>query len=345
MSRLTRDEGDTCFVVLHYGGLDFHAVLRPTDSLEVFERFKRRLFEIADEGSVADITNLVTREFPGQPHRIEDLFADERRRITGVVLADRLEDYRTTFARLAAADADVLLRLGRMRTTIPTAMRVAASVELDSRLADEIGRLEDPTTLEKMRGEIERATLWGYQPERERLQKLLAEKLEEVLRAFHPSADTQHLSAWATRGCSKRPACSTSRSTCGRRRISCSKVSVCWRRGRAERDGADGSDASRRSIENRPADARLRNSLAIVWSIACFQPRMGRHGIARGVSPWETVVCRENTTPRAGPPGAYAPGYTMPPHPGLKCRNGTDYCLTVPESTHGGEYASCRWSR
>jgi hypothetical protein len=198
-SRLTMDEAETCFVVVHYGGLDFHTVLRPAGGLEQFDRFKHQLFDAAETGSVADLSTLVAREFPGQIHRIEDLFADERRRIIGVVLADRLADYHNTFSRLAGTDADVLLRLGRMRTPIPAAMRVAASVELDHRFAEEIGRLNDPATLERMRTELERAGLWGYQPERERLQKELSEELSQVLREFHPRADTQVLSVWATR--------------------------------------------------------------------------------------------------------------------------------------------------
>ena len=134
-SSLTLDEAETCFVVLHYGGLDFHAVLRTADGLEMFNRFKNRLFATYDGGSLADLTTFVAREFPGESHRIEDLFADERWQIIDVVLGDRLADYRSTFARLADTDAEVLTRLGRMRTPTPIPMRVAASVILDQTTA------------------------------------------------------------------------------------------------------------------------------------------------------------------------------------------------------------------
>ena len=74
---------------------------------------------------------LVTREFEGKVHRLDDLFVDEQRRIIGIVLQDRIEDYQRTFERLLAQDDDVLNRLGQMHYPIPKPLRAAASSYLD----------------------------------------------------------------------------------------------------------------------------------------------------------------------------------------------------------------------
>jgi hypothetical protein len=198
-SRLTFNAAETSYVALHYGGLDFHTVLRRAAEPAAYADFKKKLFETFEAGSTADLATLVAREFEGEVYRIEDLFADEKRRIIGVVLHERLEDYQATFARLAAADVDVLARLGRMHNPIPHSMHAAASVVLDHELLQLIPRLRDESVLRQMRDRVERARPWGYRPERERLQKELSDELQYVVREFHPASDLPALTAWAGR--------------------------------------------------------------------------------------------------------------------------------------------------
>src|SRR5207244_2316803 len=105
-SRQTWDEAETYFAVIHYGGPDFFTVLRHDLSPREFESLRRRLRDAYKRGSLADITTLVTQEFQGSVHRLDDLFVDEQRRIIGIVLHDRIEEYRQTFERLFAQDED-----------------------------------------------------------------------------------------------------------------------------------------------------------------------------------------------------------------------------------------------
>ena len=101
-SRRTWNEAEARFVVIHYGGLDFHVVLslEPESAADDFESLKPRLLEAYRTGSLADITSLVAREFPGRSHRLDDLFRDEQRRIIGIVLEDRFADYQRSFELL-----------------------------------------------------------------------------------------------------------------------------------------------------------------------------------------------------------------------------------------------------
>jgi hypothetical protein len=198
-SAVTFSRAETTFVALHFGGLDFHTVLRRADEPGAFAAFKKRLFEALESGTAVDVLTRVAREFEGEVYRVEDLFADEQRRMIGLVLHDRLEDYQATFARLAAADVDVLARLGRMRNPLPHSMRAAAAIVLDHELQKLLPLLRDAGALRQMQTLLARAAPWGYQPERERLQKDLAEELRYVLREFHADADLPALTAWAGR--------------------------------------------------------------------------------------------------------------------------------------------------
>lgn len=183
-SRNTWDEAETQFVVIHYGGLDFHTVLREAGATKEYEAFKKRLMDAYRDGSLADVTTLVAREFEGKAYRLDDLFVDELRRVIGIVLQDRIEDYQRTFEHLVTADDDVLNRLGRMRFPIPNHLRTAASSYLDFYLRETLGALDEEGSMARLHGAIERGKAWGYQPDRALLEKRLSESLSRTLQGL-----------------------------------------------------------------------------------------------------------------------------------------------------------------
>ncbi|MFO0890106.1 MAG: DUF3536 domain-containing protein [Isosphaeraceae bacterium] len=187
----TWNEAETCFVVVHFGGLDFHAVLGQGLDPDAYELFKARLLATYRAGSLADVMTLVNGEFPGRPHRLDDLFKDEQRRVIGIVLADRFEDYERAFEHLANQDEDVLNRLGQMNYPIPKPLRAAASSFIDHHLVSGIARLErgDEVNLSELEHLRERGRAWGYQLETAVLEKTLAEALGRTLGKIRPEAD------------------------------------------------------------------------------------------------------------------------------------------------------------
>ena len=197
----TWNEAEARFVVIHYGGLDFHAVLCLGSACgpESFESLKTRLREAYKAGSLADITSLVAREFPGRSHRLDDLFRDEQRRVIGIVLEERFADYERSFALLANQDEEVLHRLGQLNYPIPKPMRVAASTVLDRRLAEEVDRLArgDSASLDAIEQLHERGQSWGYESERGLLDRKLADALARTIDEIRPDADLRGIVARA----------------------------------------------------------------------------------------------------------------------------------------------------
>jgi hypothetical protein len=173
-------------------------VLRETGSVREYENFKKKLLDTYKSGSLADITTLVTREFEGKVHRLDDLFVDEQRRIIGIVLQDRIEDYQRTFERLVHQDDDVLARLGRMNYPIPKPLRAAASSYLDLQLTENLVGLDSDGSLDRIQSFYERGKGWGYQPERDLLTRTFAEALAETLGAIGPNADLPALAKRAS---------------------------------------------------------------------------------------------------------------------------------------------------
>jgi alpha-amylase/alpha-mannosidase (GH57 family) len=200
-SRRTWNRADARFVVIHFGGLDFHAVLSQTAEPASFEAFTARLLDTYRSGSLADVTSLAAREFPGRAHRLDDLFRDEQRRIIGIILHDRFADYVRSFERLANQDEEMLNRLGQLSYPIPKPLHAAASTYLDFHLRDEIARLVsgEAASLDAIERLCERGRAWGYQPEHDLLEKTLAESLLQTLEELQPDADLTAVTARAER--------------------------------------------------------------------------------------------------------------------------------------------------
>jgi alpha-amylase/alpha-mannosidase (GH57 family) len=198
-SRLTLNHAETSYVVIHYGGLDFHTVLCQAPRPEEYADFKARLFQTYETGSLADITTLVAREFEGLVYRLDDLFAEERRRVIGIALQDRFEDYRQTFERLADKDGDLLTRLARLHYPIPKPLFAAESTALDYRLLHDVRALQHDSSVDRLRALYERGRSWGYQPDREALKLELVAQLRRALLEFSPDADLTALIERANR--------------------------------------------------------------------------------------------------------------------------------------------------
>lgn len=188
-SRLTWNEADTCFLVVHFGGLDFHAALRKGLTSEEYDDFKKRLLELYERHSLADVATFAVQEFQGEIHRLGDLFIEEQRRIVGIVLKDRFADYQQSFDRLAEPDEDLVFQLGRLRYPIPKAIRAAATVRCDHLIAEAIGRLDSEEALKQITDLLQRGKVWHYQPDRDMLGQTLTRELQSALAAIRPGAD------------------------------------------------------------------------------------------------------------------------------------------------------------
>jgi alpha-amylase/alpha-mannosidase (GH57 family) len=188
-SRTTWSAAETTFVVLHYGGLDFYTVLRKSRGTSDYDSFKRRLLETYRTHSLADVTTVLVKEFEGEVHRLDDLFAEEQRHVIGIALQDRFREYRMTFERLADQDQELLNQLGQLHFPIPKPMRAAASAYIDHHLRSEITALAGGGSLQRVRLLYERGLAWGYEPERDYLGRTMSELVQHVLTEVNPTSD------------------------------------------------------------------------------------------------------------------------------------------------------------
>ena len=164
---------------------------------EQFQAFRSRLAATYRTGSLADVMTLVTSEFPGKAHRLDDLFRDEQRRIIGIVLADRFEDYQRSFEHLANQDEEVLNRLGRLNYPIPKpfARRPRPTSIITSTRRSLGWNTATRRAIAAIERLHERGQAWRLPGRRRDSGKVVAKSLERILGGIHPEADLAAITA------------------------------------------------------------------------------------------------------------------------------------------------------
>jgi hypothetical protein len=116
---------------------------------------------------------------------LDDLFLEEKRRIIGIVLQGRFQEYFHAFERLADQDEIVLNMLGRLNYPIPRPLKVAATTAFDQRLRHEVESLRDGGSVACIKEILDAGKVWGYQPEeRDALGKKLGQELRDLIGAI-----------------------------------------------------------------------------------------------------------------------------------------------------------------
>ncbi len=198
----TWNEAEARFVVIHYGGLDFHAVL----CLEFGVR--ARVVRVAQSRGCYKPTRPVHSptspvwlrvSFPGARTGSTICFATSSGGSSALCLRTALPITSGHSTLLANQDEEVLSRLGQLNYPIPKPMRAAASTFLDLHLAEAINRLAcgESASLDAIEQLHERGQGWGYERERGRLELSIADAVARSLEEIRPNADLVEIVARA----------------------------------------------------------------------------------------------------------------------------------------------------
>jgi alpha-amylase/alpha-mannosidase (GH57 family) len=182
ISKVTREELDALFGVVHFGGLDFSCFQRPAAAPDEIHAIQARLVQAYQGRSVGEAYSLMRDEFPARIHHLKDLFVDEQRRIVQLVLSHRFQDYSNTLELLAEPDLAMLGQLAGLRFPIPETLVIAATVFVNRSIGQILDRLpEDGDELDRARELLERSLPWGYRPDRGLWGRSMQHRMEAAL--------------------------------------------------------------------------------------------------------------------------------------------------------------------
>lgn len=150
-STITTESQSLVFAVLHLGGWDFHCAIQPFQGRRAYTQLKTKLLNVLTQGSAARVVMAITEAFGPVAYGLDDLFAEERHRLMGVLARETLTRLDQLYTQVYRDNYGILMGFQRDGLAVPQELQVAAAVALTHRAITHLRSLEqdlsDPSAL------------------------------------------------------------------------------------------------------------------------------------------------------------------------------------------------------
>jgi hypothetical protein len=140
-SRVTTESEEAELAVLHFGGADFHCVLRAGTSEGDFAATRAALLAEFGAHGLAEVVRALDRHFDGRAWGVRDLFLEERRRLLAHVAERALAQLEATYERSYEDNRRLMQYLEEVNVPAPAALAVAARHVLERAVRRELAAL------------------------------------------------------------------------------------------------------------------------------------------------------------------------------------------------------------
>ncbi|NET72127.1 MAG: DUF3536 domain-containing protein, partial [Sphaerospermopsis sp. SIO1G2] len=154
VSEITWESENFVFAVLHLGGWDFHCCIQPFTGRRDYSQLKEKLFTSLQQASAAHAILVMTQIFGDEAFSLQNLFAEERHRIMGLLSQETLNRLDQLYTQAYRENYGVIMAFHRDGLTVPQELQVAAEIALGYRCM---------TTLRSLEQDIDEIQLsWNY---------------------------------------------------------------------------------------------------------------------------------------------------------------------------------------
>lgn len=204
-STMTTESQLLIFAVLHLGGWDFHCAIQPFQGRREYSQIKTHLLQAFQQGSAARVVMAITERFGGVAYSLDDLFAEERHRLMGVLARETLTRLDQLYTQVYRDNYGILMGFQRDGLSVPQELQVAAAVALTHRAISHLRSLEQDLSdlsdlpladlqnhLAELMAIAREARLLGCHLSLQEQQRLLEQQISTGLRylAHHLDSDT-----------------------------------------------------------------------------------------------------------------------------------------------------------
>ncbi len=141
-SEITWETTHLVFAVVHLGGWDFHCCIQPFTGRRSYSLLKEKLFNALKQASATQMILAMTQWFGGESFGLQDLFAEERHRIMGLLSHETLTRLDQLYAQVYRDNYGVLMAFHRDELPVPQELQVAAEIALSHRCLTSVRALD-----------------------------------------------------------------------------------------------------------------------------------------------------------------------------------------------------------
>jgi alpha-amylase/alpha-mannosidase (GH57 family) len=142
LSEITWESSHLVFAVVHLGGWDFHCCIQPFTGRRAYSQLKDKLFDAFKQASATQMILAMTQLFGGESFSLQDLFAEERHRIMGLISHETLTRLDQLYTQVYRDNYGILMAFHRDELPVPQELQVAAEIALSHRCLTSIKALE-----------------------------------------------------------------------------------------------------------------------------------------------------------------------------------------------------------
>ena len=137
-SQITDESTTAGYAVLHLGGHDLQCGVRAGVTPEWYEAMKSGLAGALVEHGASAAVRMLDAQFGGPLFGLRDLFTEERRKILGLLVEERLSRFEGVYDSLYEQSRPLIALMRDSDVPLPAAFRMAAEEVLIRRMADEL---------------------------------------------------------------------------------------------------------------------------------------------------------------------------------------------------------------
>jgi len=179
-SMITDESAALDFSVLHLGDHNINAGIRPASNSA--ENDGKKLAAAFAQADTAEVIRLLDQVYGEDTFSLRQLFRDEQRKITGLILNDSLNSAAALYKTVFESQAPLIRFLNGLDIPVPPALKSAAEIALNSQLQQYLERPE--LDAESIRGVLREASASRINLDATTLEYKLRRRIEEDAAAF-----------------------------------------------------------------------------------------------------------------------------------------------------------------
>lgn len=141
-SKITAEHHSLAFALLHFGGDDFHCVIRGFTGNAEYNKIKETLIDKYQHSSLTEVIRTLDEYFGREYYTLKDLFIEEKRKIINILIKDQLAKFSSTYKELYEDGKGPMAQLLELGLQIPNEFKIAAEYTLSRSFNDVIIKAE-----------------------------------------------------------------------------------------------------------------------------------------------------------------------------------------------------------
>ena len=181
-SDITLEEKALCFAALHFGGYNLFGGVCDYTGDRPFYTMRREIRGAFQKGDIDEVLHMMDKHFSTR-YSLWQLFKDEQRKISGLIIEELLRDARTFFRQISEHQHPIMQVMKEMGIPLPKALATPVEFVLNMDLQKLLEK-EEPD-FDQLQKSIEEAKRWSLELDRVTLGFVASRRINKLMEKLY----------------------------------------------------------------------------------------------------------------------------------------------------------------